>query len=157
MRPSRGSLGPGVSWRGSPSASGGTWVCAWAWNLQGGGAWGPIHPGRLSACKSFLWLPGAPAAARAAYARCTHPLLPPSLNRCCLLPALLFFMGRGGVHQSRILQLRRTGSSWRQGLGREVVQSWCSEGWGTSFISASLTLSTGLESVFHGPSGRGAK
>ena len=81
--------------------------------------------------------------------------LPTSLP--CLLPALLFFMGHGGVHQSRILQLRRTGSSWRQGLGREVVQSWCSEGWGTSFISASLMLSTGLESVFHGPSGRGAK
>lgn len=104
MRPSQGSLGPGVSWRGSPSASGGTWVCAWAWNLQGGGAWGPIHPSRLSACKSFLWLPGAPAAARAACARCTHPLLPPSLNRCCLLPALLVLAGWPG---SKLCSWRR--------------------------------------------------
>lgn len=109
--PSWGFLDPGLSWRGSPSASGGTEAWGQAWNLikshHDGRAWGCItHPTTLSTCKSFLWFREL-CLCLSFLSSDACPLLLPFLS----LPALLALAGWPGNKFCSWRRLRRSFSA----------------------------------------------
>lgn len=68
------------------------------------------------------------------------------MNLPCLLPALLLLMGHGGVHQPWLPPAAPCRLFLVAGIGLRCGSKPVFRGRGILFISASLTLSTGLDS-----------